>query len=199
MSTTHRGHALRRRPFGGMVALVGIVLALVLAVGATASGTTTGNHLFAYVVPATTGPLHVGDMVDNYVYVANVNRPANTFGSRMTLPNAFVVTSIDEKVFVDGVEYGNHTYTPPPDADAPGRAGRWPATVTCPPGTQPPCTTIGSPAVIAGENTVIFYPIWAHGSGEPNGTYIFRYTVHGTYNGTPVDLTATSPPIEMTN
>ena len=32
---------------------------------------------------------------------------------------------------------------------------------------------------------------------EPNGTYVFRYTIHGTQNGAPVELTATTPPIEM--
>lgn len=192
----HSGRRMRLPLLGAT--MIGIVAAVTLALGAAASGTTgSQSRLFAYEVPTTTGPVHVGDLVGNYIYVANVNRPANTFGSRMTLPNAFVVATIDEKVFVDGVEFGNHTYTPPPDADAPGRAGRWPTTVTCPPGTQPPCTAIGSPAVIAGENTVIFYPIWSHGSGEPNGTYVFRYTVHGTFNGVPSDLTASSPPIEM--
>jgi hypothetical protein len=71
--------------------------------------------------------------------------------------------------------------------------------VTRDPGTPPPCTVIGKPAVIPGENTVVLFPGWIHGPGEPNGTYVFKYTVHGTQNGTPVDLTATTPPIAMTD
>ena len=43
------------------------------------------------------------------------------------------------------------------------------------------------------------YTGWIHAVGEPNGKYVFRYTVHGTLNGTPVDLTASSPPIVMTD
>ena len=191
MRTSHRHASVA----AGLAALV---LALALTMGATASSSTTGNRLFAYVVPGTAGPLHRGDTVFEYIYVANWNRVPNTFGSRTTLPNSFVVTSVDQRVFIDGVDYGSFTFTPPPNADAPGRAGRWPMTVTCAPGTPPPCTEIGEPAVIAGENTVVFYPGFTHGDGEPNGTYVFRYTMHGTLNGTPVDLTASSPPIQMT-
>jgi len=33
---------------------------------------------------------------------------------------------------------------------------------------------------------------------EPNGWYVFKYTIHGTLNGNAVDLTASSPPIKMT-
>jgi hypothetical protein len=56
---------------------------------------------------------------------------------------------------------------------------------------------IGKPAVIPGENTAVLFPGWDHGADKPDGTYVFRYTVHGMFNGTPVDLTATTPPIEM--
>jgi hypothetical protein len=71
MSPAHRSAGLRRYQSAGLLSLIAIVVAAVLAVGATASGGSTGNRLFAYVVPATTGPLHVGDSVWNYIYVAN--------------------------------------------------------------------------------------------------------------------------------
>jgi hypothetical protein len=67
------------------------------------------------------------------------------------------------------------------------------------PGKWSPCNIVGSPAVDPGEITAIYHRGWAHGNAEPNGTYVFRYTVHGTLNGTPVDLTASSPPILMTD
>jgi hypothetical protein len=63
----------------------------------------------------------------------------------------------------------------------------------------PPCGLVGSPAILPGENTAAVYTGWIHAVGEPNGKYVFRYTVHGTLNGTPVDLTASSPPIVMTD
>jgi len=113
---------------------------------------------------------------------------------RATLPNSFVVNSVDETWFVDGVDlYGTATLTPPPNAVRRGVSGRWPATVTCP-APPDPCNIVGSPAVLPGENTVIVYEGWFHGS-DPNGTLVMRFTIHGTLNGTPVELTASSPPI----
>jgi hypothetical protein len=50
---------------------------------------------------------------------------------------------------------------------------------------------------IPGENTVALYVGWAHGIGEPIGTYVFKFTIHGKVNGTAVVLTASSPPIQM--
>jgi hypothetical protein len=197
MFSTKRRARFTRRRYRGVAYLVGVTVALVLAVGATASGTSTGNRLFAYVVPALPSPVHVGETEWNYIYVLNGNRPTATSGNRMTLPNAFVVDDVNQKVFVDGSLFSDVTFHPPPNSEFPGWAGRWVNTVTCPPGTQPPCTTIGKPAVIPGENTVVLFPGWGHGADEPNGTYVFRYIVHGTQNGTPVDLTATTPPIEM--
>jgi hypothetical protein len=44
-----------------------------------------------------------------------------------------------------------------------------------------------NPAVLPGENTSIVYTGWIHGSTEPKGTYVFRYTIHGWLNGDPVD------------
>ena len=120
-------------------------------------------------------------------------------GTRATQPNSYVVSSVDESIFVNGVQFGSTTtFTPPPNAFFRSRSGRWPATVTCPPPNDP-CNVVGSPAVVPGEETAIFYSLWFHGDAEPNGSYVFRYTVHGTLNGTPVDLTASSPPIQMTN
>ena len=108
MSTTHRRAKLRQYRFAGLVSLAALVLALALAIGATASGGSTGDRLFAYVVPANRGPLHVGDTVWNYIYVANWNRPTNLGRSRMTLRNAFVVDNIQQKVFVDGTETSDY-------------------------------------------------------------------------------------------
>ena len=126
MNTTHRRAKLRRYRFAGLVSLAGLVLALALAIGATASGGSTGNRLFAYVVPANQGPLHVGDTVFDYIYVANWNRPTNLGRSRMTLPNAFVIDNIQQRIFVDGVEISNGTLMPPPNVTPfPTWAGRW--------------------------------------------------------------------------
>lgn len=187
---------MRRRFFGATV--VGIVAAVTLALGATASGTTSSStRLFAYVVQPSQGPLHRGDILVNHIYVLNANRPTNSLGNRMTLPNAFVVDDVNVRIFVDGAEWLNFTATPPPNVEFAPWAGRWVSTVTCAPGTPPPCAQIGKPAVIPGENTVVFFPGYTHSEGEPNGTYVFRYTMHGTVNGNPVALTASSAPIEM--
>jgi hypothetical protein len=188
-----------RARFALAASLAALVAGLALAVGVTASGGSVSNRLFAYVVPANTGPLRVGDAVWTYVYVANLNRPPNVSASRMTLPGAFVVENVNQRIFVDGSLYSDFTFNPPPNVNPglPSFAGRWPMTVTCPAGTSPPCVTIGKPAVIPGENEVVLFPGWVHGPGEPNGTYVFRYTVHGTLNGIPTDLVASSQPIEM--
>jgi hypothetical protein len=72
-------------------------------------------------------------------------------------------------------------------------------TVKCQPTAPPdPCNEIHSPAVIPGENTSVVYSGWVHSAGELNGTYAFRFTIHGTLNGNPVDLIADSAPIRMT-
>ena len=44
---------------------------------------------------------------------------------------------------------------------------------------------------------MVYYVGWIHADNEPNGRYVFKYTIHGTLNGSPVDLTASSPPIKM--
>jgi hypothetical protein len=116
-------------------------------------------------------------------------------------PSAFVLSSVEMRVFVDGVQLGDTTtFLPPPNIQPDfllGYAGHWPATVTCG-GNPPPCGIVGKPAVLPTEAAIPFYAGWLHAAGEPNGTYVFRFTVHGTLNGAPVDVDATTPKIEMT-
>jgi hypothetical protein len=163
----------------------------------------------AYVVATNTGPLPAcsedgsnctgTNTVWDYVHVVNRNRPANKSGARFSVPNAFEVDSIDETVFVDGRQYLQFNLTPPPNvtpSDLPTWSSHWPATVVC--DGSPPCTDIQNPAVVPGEDVAAVYTGWAHGDAEPNGTYIFKYTIHGTVNGAQANLTATAPPIVMT-
>jgi hypothetical protein len=172
------------------------------------------TKLFAYVVPTTHGPLPscsgpdctVANIVSDFIYVENDNRLSNFIGfsTRATLQDAFVVSSVDERVFVNGAEVTNFfgTFTPPPNPSILSWSGRWPSTVTCegePGSFHTPCDVVGTPAVVPGERIAVLYPGWIHGNTEPNGVYVFKYTVHGTLNGTPVDLTASSPPILMTS
>lgn len=211
-----RGVLPQRRTFNLSRVLPVVVLSGALAAGAliltpTSSEGSTRDHnrLFAYVVPTTRGPLHACSDPDNctpatvvreFIYVVNGNQLTNEQGgTRETLPNAYVVSSVDEAIFVDGVHTFDEAFTPPPNAIYRSRSGNWPSTVTCPPGPNDPCNVVNSPAIDPGEDTIIVRNAWAHGVEEPNGTYVFRFTVHGTLNGTPVDLTASSPPILMTN
>jgi hypothetical protein len=185
--------------------------ALILVPASSEGSTQDNNRLFAYVVPNKHGSLPAcsedgsnctsANTVTYFIYVANANRLPDLFGglTRATLPNAYAVSSVDQAVFVDGVDTFDFTFTPPPNPTYRPFSGHWPSTVTCTPGAPPPCNVVDNPAVLPGENTAILYGGWIHGDQEPNGTYVFRYTVHGTLNGTPVDLTASSPPILMTN
>jgi len=191
----------------------GVLIAVLVTGGAAAPSARAAsltNGLFAYVATTNPGPLPpcTGDgdctaanTVWDFIHVVNANHLTNrlTGGNRATWPNTFAVSSVDEKIFVDGVDQTqfDFTSTPPPNAIFRFWSGHWPATVTCPAdGTA--CNIVGSPAVLPGENTAAFYTGWIHGSTEPNGTYVFKYTIHGTLNGNPVDLTASSPPIQMT-
>jgi hypothetical protein len=154
--------------------------------------------LSAYVVSTNRGPLPPcpadgctnANFTWSYVHIVNSNAPVNDFNGRprTNAPNAFVLDSVDE------------TITPPPNLTGRfGTAGDWPSTVTCgDPIAPPPCTTVLNPAILPGENTIGFYDGWFHASGEPTGSYVFRFTFHGTLNGAPVDLTASSKAIEMT-
>jgi ABC-type branched-subunit amino acid transport system substrate-binding protein len=168
-----------------------------------------GRGLSAYVRATNRGPLPAcsadgsncgpANTVWDYIYVVNNNPLLNQGGSRTAVPNAFVINSVDEHVFVNGVDQTNldGTFTPPPNV-TPFRSssGRWPATVVC--DSSPPCTDIQNPAVLPGEDTAAFYSGWSHDTTDPTGTFVFKYTIHGTVNGTPVDLTTSSPPIQMT-
>ena len=191
-----------------VAAVVGGALVLVPA----AMESNTGNGLFAYVVPTTRGPLAActdattcaaTGTVWHFIYVANGNRLSNLNGgtTRETLQNSYVVSSVDVRVFIDGVEqtsFADH-YTPAPSPRLRSWAGHWPTTVKCQPTAPPdPCNEIHNPAVVPGEVASVLYTGWSHGADEPDGTYAFRYTIHGSLNGTAVDLTASSPPIAMT-
>jgi hypothetical protein len=172
----------------------------------------SSNGLFAYVRADTKGPLPAchedgsncgpANIVWHYIYVANLHPVGSGSGAtRETLPNSYVVNSVTENLFVNGAPYTafDGTATPPPSPSVRSWAGHWPMTVTCQPGAPPdPCNELHSPAVIPGENTSVLYAGWAHGDAEPNGSYVFRFTIHGTLNGNPLDLTADSPPIQMT-
>jgi hypothetical protein len=199
------------------LALTGSLVVLALAVLPTATGSSPsdGNRLAAFALANNRGPLPAchpepsgacGGAINavwHFIHVVNAN-PLTTFErarTRAAVPNAFEVSTVDEAIFVNGVETFDFTLTPPPDAQFPSWSGRWPATVTCPgqPGAfEKPCNVVGNPAVLPGENTVALYTSWTHADFEPNGVYVFKFTVHGTLNGNAVDLTATSAPILMT-
>jgi hypothetical protein len=200
------------RRFAVGLSLVAAVAAALVFVPA-AMESTSGNGLFSYVRAGTRGPLVTCNQdgsncgqpntVWQYIYVGNLNQISNLAGAttRETLPNSFVVESVSQAIYIDGVRHPEFdaTYTPAPSPFIRSWSGHWPTTVKCQPGAPPdPCNEIHNPAVIAGENTSILYVGWAHGANEPDGTYVFKYTIHGTLNSAPVDLAASSPPIEMT-
>lgn len=204
------------RPFWRAAGLVGVVAAIGLASVPAAGTSGTSNRLFAFVRATNPGPLPAcsgggtpestctaANAVHHFVYVTNANLPTQPTagaGRRTTLPYAFVVNSVDQRMFVDGVEFGGlFTFTPPPNAFPRNFSGVWPATVSCQLGTSDPCNLVSNPAVVPGEITAVVKPGWVHGDSEPNGTYVFKFTIHGTLNGTPVDLTASSRPIVMTD
>ena len=192
--------------------LVGAVAILAPTLVSAASETGNPKRLSVDVVASQRGPLPAcspgecttANSVAHFVYVDNENEVTNLFSAggrtREIVPNAYVISSVDETIFVDGVDTFHFTMTPPPNSgEFSFWAGHWPSTVSCPPGGPPPCTVVGNPAVLPGENTVGVYTGWTHAAGEPNGTYVFSYTLHGTLNGTPVDLAASSKAIVMTD
>jgi hypothetical protein len=189
--------------------VAGIVAAMLVVLPAAARGG-AGNRLDARVVVTNPGPLPAcsgSDCTDAnitrpFVYVENGNALVNRSApgpQRADIANAFAVSSIDQAVFVDGVQHHefDFTFTPPPFPSFQPSSGHWPVSVSCPP-EGPPCAVVGSPAVIPGEEAAIHFYGWIHGTDEPNGTYVFRFTVHGTLNGTAVTLRASSSPIIMT-
>jgi hypothetical protein len=193
-----------------VIAAAAVTAVVVSGVVATSSAkaASPGDGLSAYVVltnrgqlPPCSGPdCTAANFTWQYVHILNSNPLLNQGGSRATVPNAFVLDSVDLTILVDGTVFSQGTLTPPPNVSGGlGTSGHWPATVTCgDPPAPPPCTTVLNPAVLPGENTVGFYSGWFHGSTEPTGNYVFRFTFHGTLNGAPVDLTASSKAIQMT-
>jgi hypothetical protein len=203
----------KRRPLLGALAAGAAILSVALAFVPAALEGTTGDGLFAYVVPTTKGPLPAcsqdasdctpANTVWNFIHVVNANKLPTTlpFGTnRATLPNALVIDSIDQQIFVDGVDQPQLavTVTPPPDAYFRGWSGRWPATVTCPTDGST-CNVVGKPAAVPGEDAAVLYAGWVHGFAEPNGSYVFKYTIHGMLNGNAATVTASSPKIQMTD
>lgn len=198
---------MKRLLLAGTALLAAATAAALIVLPALAKD--SGSRLDAKVVATNPGPLPAcssdctnANIVREFIYVENGNALTNLTSSpstRAARPNAYVVSSIDEAIFIDGVQ--NHafdsTYTPPPNPSFQPGSGRWPVTASCPP-EGPPCNVLGSPAVIPGEEAAVYWTAWLHATGEPNGTYVFKYTIHGTLNGTPVDLKASSPPIVMT-
>jgi hypothetical protein len=196
--------------------LIATAVAAALAVPASSrnalkSGWQTNLH--AYVVASNPGPLPPcsgsdctsANVVQDLIHIVNRSNLTNWngFTTRATVANALAVSSIDESVFVNGVHVPEFdtTFTPPPNPSILSWSGHWPSTVTCqgqPGSFQTPCNVVNTPAVLPGEDTVVLYQGWAHGTTEPDGTYVFKFTVHGTQNGAPLDLTASSPPIQMT-
>ena len=189
--------------------------ALFLALRPAAGRSALGPRIYAFAVPANPGPVHacydysapcpLNSTEQIPIYTTNtyplanwVNQPADA-NARWAVPNAFDVSSIDLKITVNGVDWGgNTTLTPPPNAFVPGWAGHWPSTVRCDFTNLSACHVVGSPAVLPGENVAPLYYSWAHGFDEPDGVYVFSFTIHGTVNGVPTDITANTPPIVMT-
>jgi hypothetical protein len=204
----------RRMTIGGLATIAALMAGGALFFAPASTEGTTNNGLEASVVPSNRGPLRLcpsgcngGNFTWNFVYVTNKNDLTNTvvspsqFRRRDTLQNAFVVTSVDQSIFVDGEHYQDDTFTPPPHPNVPSYSGHFPSTVTCESTTGPldPCNDVHDVAVVPGEKAAVAFLGWGHVAGEPNGKYVFVYTVHGSLNGTPVDITTRTHPITMTD
>ncbi|MGB2875248.1 MAG: hypothetical protein WBB76_07205 [Gaiellaceae bacterium] len=192
------------------------VLFLALQPGASHSAA-FGSKIYAFAVPSNPGPVHACSFTDAPcplntwlqipIYTANTyplttwrNQPDDA-NARWGVTNAFVVDSIDVKYTVNGVPQPDpfsSALTPPPSPSFVPWAGHWPSTVRCDSVNPSTCHVAGHPAVLPGENTAPLYFSWVHGSTEPDGTYVFTFTEHGTVNGTPLDVRASTPPILMT-
>jgi len=143
---------VRARRFVRAAFLASMVAVVAIAVVPAASESSTESRLFAFVVPTTRGPLPAcsqdgSDCTDvntvrHFIYVVNANGLMNVGGNRATIPNAFVASSVEWAIFVDGVEVPDFraTFTPPPYPFTLGTFGNWPSTVTCP-ASGPPATS----------------------------------------------------------
>ena len=171
---------------GSGTAVAAIVAAVALAVAPVAFESSASDGLRASVVASTNGPLSTctgpgtctsPTTVWEFIYVSNGNQIVSAldgqFNSRDTLHNAFVVSSVEQQIVVDGEDYLTTTFYPPPNEFVRSWADHWPMTLKCPAGTDP-CTLIGSPAVVPGERASVLFAGWVHGVGEPNGKYVFR-------------------------
>lgn len=193
--------AVRARRYARLAAFTALIAGVALVLIPVALESSGDDGLRGFVAASTGGPLTTGGVVWNFIYVSNENplTSANDgqFRARDTLHNAFVVESVELHIFVDGAEYFSGTFYPPPNEYPRSWAGHWPSTLKCP--DIGSCNVIGSPAVVPGERAAVLFAGWGHAAGEPNGKYVFKYTVHGTLNGIPVEVTARSQPISMTD
>ncbi len=159
---------LKARRFALAAVLSAAVASVAPAFVPAAIESTTSNGLHAYVVATNPGPLPAcsgsdctpANTVWHFIHVVNANRLTNNLvrTNRATVPNAFAVSSVDWKIFVNGVEQPQFdtTFTPPPNPNLRSWSGHWPSTVTCP-SDGSACDVVGSPAVVPGENTVALY------------------------------------------
>ena len=180
---------------GRLIAALGALVAVAsLTFVPAAFNSSTPNKLSAYVDANARGQVPAGSVVRHFVHVVNSNEYGpGPLGVRQTIANAFVIDSVDLTTFFNGVQVGDpfSVAAPPNSTDF---TGRWPTTVT---GNIGVGFTVGKPAVIPGENTVAFYVGQQFELGP--GAYVFKYTLHGTLNGSPADLSATSPRITVTD
>ena len=198
------------------LAVVTAASILLLAAGPGSSLGAQGK-VFVQAVPSNPGPLPPCPSgqnpcpLDSYeqivLYTTNTyplttwidNSSGPDARARWHATNAFDVSSIDYTITVDGAFSGSGTITPPPNGTFPSPGawdGHWPSTVRCPSGPSS-CYVTGTPAVLPGETTAPLYFSWLHAEGEPTGKYVFTFTLHGTVNGNPVDVTGSTPKIEM--
>jgi hypothetical protein len=182
----------RRIPLLTSVALAVIVTAALTAVPAALNSSTT-NGLSAYVDTNARGQMPAGSVARQFVHVLHSNDiQPGPLGVRQTIANALVLDSIDLGTVFNGEQVGDpFTVAAPPNAS--DFTGRWPTTVT---GNINNGYQVGRPAIIPGENTVAFYV------GQPldlgAGKYVYKYVLHGTLNGNPVELSALSPQVIAT-
>ncbi len=208
---------MKRRVAAGVLALL-----VIASVGAVAMSATTATGMPRYILtvyatnrnvvtckadpPYTSCPLESTSVV--YLYVTNLNAPdrppAKQIPGRAGIKNAFVVTSIDYVYEHDGAVLNGATFYPPgsPNYEPIDPAIvtfdlRWPVSVAC---TTPTDCTPYLPTVLPGENTVVFYPgfLFRYGIELP-GTDVFRFTVHGLANGSPLDLHGNTGRITVTD